>query len=97
MQCCSAIRRKTAYKWLTVSSVPLISRCRFKKECKYSKIPILRPPFGLLKIGLINEVVLKSNTISLEKYHLGLAKIGLNSEGVLISSGLNSEILLFKQ
>ena len=50
----------------------------------YSKIPILRPPLGLLKSGLISEVVLILNTISLEKYHLVLAKIGLNSEVVLI-------------
>ena len=31
----------------------------------------------------------------LRKYHLGLAKTGLSSEDVLISSGLNSEILLY--
>ena len=61
----------------------------------YSKIPILRPPFGLPKTGLISEVVLISNTISSGKYHLGLAKTGLNSEVVLISSGLNSKILLY--
>ena len=30
----------------------------------YSKIPILRPLFGLPKSGLIGEVVLISNTIS---------------------------------
>ena len=30
----------------------------------YSKIPLLRPPFGLLKSGLISEVVLILNTIS---------------------------------
>ena len=59
-----------------------------------SKIPILRPPFGLLKSGLNSEVVLLLNTISYEKYHLGLAKIGLNREVVLISGGLNSKILL---
>ena len=64
-----------------------------KKE--YSKIPILRPPFGLPKRGLISEVVLIYNTISSGKYHLGLAKTGLNSEVVLISSGLNSDILLY--
>ena len=33
-------------------------------SCKYNKIPILRPPFGLPKSGLINEVVLISNIIS---------------------------------
>ena len=31
---------------------------------KYSKIPILRPPFGLPKSGLIREVVVLSNIIS---------------------------------
>ena len=31
---------------------------------KYSKIPILRPPFGLPRSGLIREVVLVSNTLS---------------------------------
>ena len=31
------------------------------KLYKYSKIPILRPPFGLLISGLIREVVLMSN------------------------------------
>ena len=30
----------------------------------YSKIPILRPPFGLPKSGPISEVVLISNMIS---------------------------------
>ena len=60
-----------------------------------SKIPILRPPFGPPKSGLISEVILILNTISYEKYHLGLAKTGLNSEVVFISSGLNSEILLY--
>ena len=30
---------------------------------EYSKIPILRPPSGLLKSGLISEVVLIKNTI----------------------------------
>ena len=49
----------------------------------YSKIPILRPPFGLLKSGL--------------KYHFGLGKTGLNSEAVLILGGLNSDILLYIQ
>ena len=62
---------------------------------KYSKIPILRPPFGLLESGLIREVVLISNIISLEKYHLGLGKTSLNSEVVLILGGLNSDILLY--
>ena len=61
----------------------------------YSKIPILRPPYGLSKSGLIREVVLISNIISLGEYHLGLEKISLNSEMVLISSGLNSDILLY--
>lgn len=35
------------------------------------------------------------STVSLVKYHLGLAKAGLDSEMVLISSGLNNEILLY--
>ena len=61
----------------------------------HSKLPVLRPPFGLLKSALISQVVLISNTISQEKYHLRLAKRGLNSEVVLILSGLNSEILLY--
>ena len=61
----------------------------------YSKIPILRPPFGLPKSGLISEVVLISNMISLGKYHLGLSKASFNSEGVLILGGLNSDILLY--
>ena len=61
---------------------------------KYSKILILRPPFGLPKSGPISEVVLILNMISSEKYHLGLAKTGLNSEVVLILGGLNNGILL---
>ena len=35
------------------------------------------------------------NTIYQRKYHLGLAQTGLNSKVVLISSGLNSDILLY--
>ena len=61
----------------------------------YSKIPILRPPFGLSKSGPIREVVLILNIISYGKYNLGLEKAGLYSEVVLISSGLNSDILLY--
>ena len=63
----------------------------------YSKIPILRPPFGLPKNGLIREVVLISNIILQGKYHLGPRKTGLNSEVVLILGGLNSNILLYKE
>ena len=67
----------------------------YRRFSIYSKIPILRPPFGLPKSGLISEVVLILNTITYGKYDLGLAKTGLNSEVVLILSGLNSEILLY--
>ena len=35
-----------------------------KKQYMYSKIPILRPPFGLPKSGLISKVVLIWNIIS---------------------------------
>ena len=35
-----------------------------RHEKNYSEIPILRPPFGLPKNGLIREVVLISNMIS---------------------------------
>ena len=61
----------------------------------YSKIPLLRPPFGLPKSGLIREVVLISNKISEGKYPLGLGKYGLNSEVVLMLGDLISDILLY--
>ena len=61
----------------------------------HSRIPVLRPPFGLPKSGLIREVVLISNIISKEKYHFGLGRTGLNSEVVLKLAGLNSDILLY--
>ena len=63
-------------------------------ELWYSKIPLLRPPFGLPKSGLIREVLLILN-ISYGKYHLEKEKYGLNSEVVLILGGLNSDILLY--
>ena len=59
---------------------------------KYSKIPILRPPFGLLKNGLISEMVLILNMI--KKVPFGTGKDRLNSEVVLILGGLDSDILL---
>ena len=62
---------------------------------KYSKIPLVRPPFGLPKSGLINELVLISKIKSKEWCHFGLAKTGLTGEVVFISSGLKSEILLY--
>ena len=37
---------------------------KVKKIFQYSKIPILRSPFGLSKSALVNEVVLISNMIS---------------------------------
>ena len=63
-------------------------------ELWYSKIPLLIPPFGLPKRGLIREVLLILN-ISYGKYHLEKEKYGLNSEVVLILGGLNSHILLY--
>ena len=74
-----------------MASMPV--HCIYVYEIE-SKIPILRPPFGLPKSGLIREVVLILNIISEGKYHLGLGKTGLNSEVVLILGGLNSDILL---
>ena len=71
---------------LIIRLTSLFIECaNIQAACMSSKIPILRPPFGLPKSGLISEVVLITNTISLGKYHLGLAKIGLNSGVVLIA------------
>ena len=67
--------RYTDFRGLSVRGITAL-------QCIYSKIPILRPLFGLPKSGLISEVVLISNTISYRKYHLGVAKTGLNSEVV---------------
>ena len=49
-----------------ISELPAMSHCKFFLyfPMNYSKIPILRPPFGLPKSGLIKEVVLITNTIS---------------------------------